>query len=414
VSQLDTLVVLTLTLSFNATCLFQGRAPNGTEGTNSTTNADETTGSQETKTTTPDPNVIINKMPRAYAQCPIDFEAGRYQYENSPQSGPEYLGGRDIQFYALGDAQKTGVVYLSTFDPKLPVTQDPNGISQACTDRFIVDTYLGFKNFTQAGVERIMIDTSNNGGGSVVLNQFLQRYLTGDDYEVDLNFDTLLRKSPLAEALLQANLKAGATRDSYGNIYQPGQYRNGTELVAPDKGFFNPGKEYTINGQTLYTSDFLQDDVQFIDTLEDSLNISNTAPYSPSEIVFVGNGLCGSACSSFTNFLIEYYNATAYIASGRPQNPIEFQAFAAGQSTSSQVINQEAKSVQYADNELLPLLEVPGRFSFTIRGAISPNIAPGTFVQYRSYPAQNSYGLTAEQFLNPIENWKYVASKAFA
>ena len=400
--------------SFNATCLFQGRSPSESGGTNATTNADETTtGSQETDTPPPDPAVIINKMPRAYAQCPIDTSAARYQYENSPQSGSEYLGGRDIQFYALGDAKKTGIVYLSTFDPKLPVTQDPNGLSQACRDRFIVDTYLGFKNFTQAGVERIMIDTSNNGG-SVDLNQFLQRYLTGDDYEVDLNFDTLLRKSPLAEALLQANLKVGATGATYRNIYQPGQYRNGSEMVPVDKNFFDPGNEYAINGQTLYTSDALQDDVQFIDVLEDSLNISNTAPYSPNEIVFIGNGLCGSACSSFTNFLIEYYNATAYITSGRPKNPIEFQAFAAGQSTSSQAIYEEASSVTYVDSDLLPPLQVPGRFSFTIRGAISPNIAPGTFVQYRSYPAQNTYGMTAEQFLDPIENWKYVAGKAFA
>lgn len=211
-----------------------------------------------------------------------------------------------------------------------------------------------------------MTDTSNNGGGSVALNQFLQRYLTGDDYEVDLNFATLLRKSPLAEALLEVNLEAGQTEATSRNIYQPGQYRNGTAKVPVNEDIFDPGNQYTINGQTLFTSNFLQDDIQIIDTLENALNISDTPPYSPSEIVFIGNGLCGSACSSFTNFLIEYYNATAYITSGRPQNPIEFQTFAAGQATTSSLIYEEAATVGFTDDELLPPLKVKGEFGFSI------------------------------------------------
>jgi hypothetical protein len=213
--------------------------------------------------------------------------------------------------------------------------------------------------------------------------------------------------------LLKANLAAGQTEATSRNIYQPGQYRNGSAMVDANKDIFSPGNQYTINANTLTTSNFLQDDIQIIDTLETALNISDSPPYSPSEIVFIGNGLAGSAASSFTNFLIEYYNATAYITSGRPQNPIEFQAFAAGQATTSGLIYEEAATVGFTDNELLPPLNVKGEFDLTIRGAISPNIAPGTFVQYRSYPAQGTYGMTAEQFLDPINNWKYVAGKAF-
>lgn len=351
-------------ISFNTTCLFQA-GDSSTAGVGST-NAPPS-GSQESNTTIPDASIITDTTAQAYAQCPIDTTAARYQYTNSPQSGIEYLGGRDIQFYALGDDKKTGVIYLSTFQPRLPASQDPTGSSsEACTNRFIVDTYLGFRNFTKAGVERIMTDTSNNGGGSVALNQFLQRYLTGDDYEVDLNFATLLRKSPLAEALLEVNLEAGQTEATSRNIYQPGQYRNGTAKVPVNEDIFDPGNQYTINGQTLFTSNFLQDDIQIIDTLENALNISDTPPYSPSEIVFIGNGLCGSACSSFTNFLIEYYNATAYITSGRPQNPIEFQTFAAGQATTSSLIYEEAATVGFTDDELLPPLKVKGEFGFSI------------------------------------------------
>lgn len=397
--------------------MFQDQSGEQGQGTGGSGNGTETTQpTQETNTTEPDTgsgsgaNIDVNSLiSEAYSGCPSVPTAPKYQYQNSPVNDSAYLGGRDIQFYSLGDEKKTGVIYVPTFGP---VDSNTGETSDACTERWVVDLYLGFKNFTKARVEKILIDTSSNGGGQVLLNQFFQRYLTGEKFEIDLNFDTLLRKSPLAQGLLAANIKNG-NNDTSNNIYYPAKYRNGSSLIAASTDIFNPGNLYTINGETLETSNELMDDVQTIDQYEGPLNISDTPPYSPSQIVFTGNGLCGSACSSFTNFLIEYYNATAYIAAGRPQNPIEFQAFAAGQATSSEDILKEAVSVNYTDYATLPPLQVKGKFGFAIRGAISPNIAPGTFLQYRSYPAQHTYGLTTEQFLDPIKNWKYVASQVF-
>lgn len=368
--------------------------------------------SNSTSSSTPDDGSvdIDSLIQKAYAGCPIEYNSPKYQYSNPPQNSDAYLGGRDIQFYALGDSAKTGVIFVPTFGP---MDISTNAASTQCTNRFVADLYLGFKNFTAAGVEKILIDTSNNGGGAVALNQFFQRYITGEQYEVDLNFETLLRDSPLARGLLKANI-ANANNDTEGNVYNPSKYRNGTQEIALNTDLFNPGNTYTINGQTLKTSNTVSDSIEQIDDFEGPLNISDTPPYSPADIVFTGNGLCGSACSSFTNFLIEYYNAAAYIAAGRPQNPIEFQAFAAGQAITSQALQEEAVSVNYTDYAQLPPLQVVGTFGFAIRGALSPNIAPGTFLQYRSYPAQNRYALTAEQYLDPLANWKYVAGKAFA
>lgn len=398
--------------SFNATCLFQQQSTEEGGGGGSTNGTETEEPTQESNSTESEtgPMDLDSLIQQAYIGCPTDFAAPKYMYANPPQNASAYLGGRDIQFYALGDDKKTGVVYVPTFGPTDKSTNAP---SDACTNRFVADLYLGFRNFTSAGVEKILIDTSSNGGGQVLLNQFFQRYITGEDFEVDLNFDTLLRKSPLAQALLQANIE-NANNDTVNNVFFPGKYRNGTDQVAPNADLFNPGNSYPINGQTLDTSNTIQDGLEQVDAYENLLNISDTPPYSPAEIVFTGNGLCGSACSSFTNFLIEYYNATAYIAAPRPKNQIEFQAFAAGQATDSDKIQQEAVSVNYTDYATLPPLQVKGVFGFAIRGALSPNIAPGTFLQYRSYPAQKTYGLTAEQFLDPIKNWQYVASQVFA
>lgn len=403
--------------SYNATCLFQQSPASGAIGDGAFSSGGASSGpeteqlTKEAISTRPQTGSIDieSVIQQAYTLCPVELAAPKYQYTNHPQNSRAYLGGRDIQFYALGDDQRTGVMFVPTFGPMDASTNQP---SIPCTNRFVADLYLCFRNFTSAGVEKILIDTSNNGGGQVVLNQFLQRYITGEQYEAGLNFDTVLRKSPLVEGLLKANI-VNASAETVNNVFYPGKYRRGAQQVSADEDVFDPGNSYTVNGETLQTSNLLQDSIQAIDQFEGPLNISDTPPFSPAEIVFTGNGLCGSACSSFTNFLIEYYNATAYIAAPRPQNPIEFQAFAAGQATTSKDVLEEAVSVDYTDYATLPPLQVPGTLGLTIRGAISPRIAPGTFLQYRSYPAQKTYGLTAEQFLGPIVNWKYVASQAF-
>jgi hypothetical protein len=94
-----------------------------------------------------------------YSSCPINSTIATWPFATTalPTSDPAYLGGRDIQFYAL-DREKTGgiptgVIYVSTFSPD--VVDDTT-----CFNRFVLDIVLGLQNFTTAGVERILVDTS--------------------------------------------------------------------------------------------------------------------------------------------------------------------------------------------------------------------------------------------------------------
>jgi hypothetical protein len=93
-----------------------------------------------------------------YITCPVNTSATVWPFASgtNPTSDPAYLGGRDIQFYALDSTRtagiKTGVIYVTTFDP-LPA-------EGSCFNRFVLDIVLGLQNFTTAGVERILVDTS--------------------------------------------------------------------------------------------------------------------------------------------------------------------------------------------------------------------------------------------------------------
>ena len=158
---------------------------------------------------------------------------------------------------------------------------------------------------------------------------------------------------------------------------------------------------------------YIEDALDAVVLLEKLVNLTDDAPFSPENIVFTCNGLRGSACASFINFLIEYYNATAYTASSRPGNPIEFQAFAAGLVIDSDSLYQQAASERLNGPSLLPPIEIAGTLRLALCAAVSPNVDPGEFVQYRTYPAQNQYSLTPEQWASPLANWEYVATQAF-
>jgi hypothetical protein len=273
----------------------------------------------------------------------------------------------------------------------------------------MVDLIQGMDNFTTSGVESVLIDTSNNGGGVIVLNQLAQRLFTGAKYEQDNNFHNVLRDSPLAQALAKRTLDVGARTAQYS----PTRYRQGDSLLSSGSNLFSPGASREVNGQTLQMSNELQTSIRFLEILYDRYSLPTEAPFAPENIVFTGNGLCGSSCSSFTNFLVEYYNASAYISTGHPDRPIEFQAFAAGQSTDSANVYADAVDIGFTQTSLLPPLQVVGSYGFTIQGGLSPNLAPGEFLQYRSYPAQGRFGLTQDMYSSPLTKWEYVASQVF-
>lgn len=137
-------------------------------------------------------------------------------------------------------------------------------------------------------------------------------------------FETVLRKSPLSEALLQ-RFPDDPSLSNVFSTWNPRNYHANDSLDSfpRDYNYFNPGREYSINGKILRTSDTLRDSTVQVKRFETIYDIPNAPKFTPQKVAFTGNALCGSACSTLTNFLIEYYNGTAVMQSSQPAQPIE-------------------------------------------------------------------------------------------
>ena len=302
-----------------------------------------------------------------------------------------------------------GVIYIPNFDSS-------GGKRTACSIRWILDAVQGIRNLTELGVERVLIDTSSNGGGWIKLGQILQRLLTGRQYLDQLNFESVFHKSPLSEAMMNAYIhqvkSAGVAPDT---ALSPWSYCDPGSLddLTNSTDLFDPGFSMSINGHLSTTTNKISDSLDIVLRAERLFNLSSDPPFRPENIVVTGNGLCSSTCSIFTYFLIENYDVQAYISVARPDRPVEYQACAGGRSTSSNDVYDDATLLGINDPDLLPRLEVNGTLGFAIKGALSPRLAPGTFVQYRSHPAQRVYAMTEKQYLDPVRNWKHVAHRVW-
>ena len=355
-----------------------------------------------------DPSGSLESMQKTYDKgCPLVDNTDNFwplPEGTQPVQSYKYLGGRDIQFYKL-DKEGVGAIYIPTFE-----TEGGN----TCQERFILDVARGIQNFTQAGITKVVIDTSNNGGGYISLTQFLQRAMTGTKFLAENNFDTLFAKTDLSEAMAKAYI-AQPRLQSSGGSWAPTQLRKWgtTQDLSRYQNYFEPGKQMNINGHTLYTSNDVSDSVDDVISNARLLGLGDDAPFKPENIYFIGNGLCGSSCASFTNHMIEYYNGQAYINNPDPSKPVDFQAFAAAQVYDANSVRGEADYVGLSDDKLIPPTDSTSYIHFAFRGGVSPNTAPGKFLQYRTFPAQHTYSLGQAQWESPIENWEYVAEQVF-
>jgi hypothetical protein len=344
----------------------------------------------------------------AYKYCPrlerVNASAlAGYVLPSSLQPETEYLGGREIGFYRLNGSD-VGVMSLNTF-----LSNEPNGDPTACHVRFMLDAYLGIQNFTTAGVKKIIIDTSNNGGGSVLFNQWLQFLLTGTRRKLDLNFPTVIRRSPITEKMMNAYGKGG--KSGLG-LFNPASFRAQGDATAfgVSDDLFAAGQTFRINGRELRTSDQAYDLLDDLNPFIRQFDLDSWAGWPSENLVFTGNGLCGSSCSSFTNFLIEYHNATAMIQTPDPETDIEFQAYAAGQVNDYQEVLSAFANLNLTDPSM-PDNYLWGYMRSPTRAALSPVLAPDVFIQYRPYPAQFRYTPTMAQYMKPTEDWEYVAKQ---
>ncbi|RSL61536.1 hypothetical protein CEP53_005056 [Fusarium sp. AF-6] len=210
--------------------------------------------------------------------------------------------------------EKTAVMTILSF---LPI-----GFEFSTLDEFDFVEYVAeaeevlgefIKKCKKAGRDKLIIDVSANGGGSLALAQSIYRTLFPDGEFT--TFDRYRATESLAvatEADYETLLDVLVLKTNEWPIDPKG------EPIEEGKKWFGP---YTIKGGQNMTSAFQRNLGRFEDDEEDSGSKKTTKvepPWKPENILIVTDGTCASACAILTGWLTRNYGIRTVALGGRP------------------------------------------------------------------------------------------------
>ncbi|CAG8525670.1 11773_t:CDS:2, partial [Cetraspora pellucida] len=207
------------------------------------------------------------------------------------------------RFYKLNSKNNIGVAMISTEDP-----------TDLFTSNYDVFTSLtnGFKSLADTGVTKLILDLSNNEGGSTTIAHFINKILFPATYPA---FPTDWSLTDIKKAAIEAvDVKNPPfslfDRDLYLSSPDALPF-NSTDEFLKVKGFGFENDKDQING--------------FIDKNPISL------PWNATDMAILTNGYCGSACSSIALHLAELNDVTTVSVGGFQKTPLSISSFAGGE-----------------------------------------------------------------------------------
>ncbi|KAJ4263066.1 hypothetical protein NW762_006680 [Fusarium torreyae] len=176
------------------------------------------------------------------------------------------------------------------------------------------------KQAKESGRDKLIIDLSANGGGSVILAQTIYRLLFPDG-----EFTGWDRYR--ANAALEATSEA-----DYDNLVKALITQSNYYPISPDNKYIETGKEfygpYTVKGQNVTAAFQTDKTVPWDPAIPAYLNgfdpkrkpFVKEAPWKPENILIVTDGICASACGILTGLLTRNHDIRTLALGGRPLN----------------------------------------------------------------------------------------------
>ncbi|KAJ3829498.1 hypothetical protein F5880DRAFT_1470491 [Lentinula raphanica] len=243
-----------------------------------------------------------------------------------------------IKNFILPDNQ-TGVMFVGSFEPD-------------DFDQFQADTVAAITAFQAAGVSRLLIDLTNNGGGFVCLGQFLFQYLAGSKIGYP-GFVSTNRANPLAQKIVAADIALG--NDDTITFYSADNWAFLNDTEMPENfNYIDPSLPFTVNGVNEPTSQRFHDTCQ----LSFTQTIPQDPPFPTEHIltvcmnVMLGN--CASTCAMFSTLMNERLQTKIAVFGGKPGENVEFKGMAGNQVLEWADIDTEIKTAGLKDDPLAP------------------------------------------------------------
>ncbi|KAH9955472.1 hypothetical protein BC827DRAFT_1271685 [Russula dissimulans] len=308
-----------------------------------------------------------------------------------PTLYPTNGSGGVIKSYVI-PGNKTGVMFVGSFGGNY--------------SHFPRDVEAAMNQFKASGVENLLIDVTNNGGGYVCLGWFLYQFLSGKSFRVN-GFQSTSRANPLAQKILKADITKHIN-SSY-SFYAGGNwlFLNGTQMPE-NYDYYDPSLPYQINDQNQPTSQRFEDLCAFR-----NVTIPSDPPVDLNRIAIIGNGNCASTCAYFTTLMFELHNTTIATFGGHPDLPIEFKGMAGNQVLEWADLDSEIKTAGLKNDPLAPPdLLVDANMRHNWRTAYS-FFDENTPIAYRSEQPHYRFAYTKETYNNPQALWIWSSVSVF-
>ena len=183
----------------------------------------------------------------------------------------------DAQFYYL-NATRTGVLALGSF-----YAHNQNLLT-------------GLQNLKAAGAKQLIVDVTNNGGGSICTAHWLHRIIAGakNTTEPQAGLYSEARAQPLAQAITAAIAKGADPMEHL--LYNPLGWAFANNSLFPEKyDWLKDPVKKVINGHEDFFSQKLGQECQPF-----QINAPAEGLFDPKKVAIIGNGRCASSCSLFS------------------------------------------------------------------------------------------------------------------
>lgn len=214
--------------------------------------------------------------------------------------------GRYAEFIPLdGENEKVGVIDIQSFS-----------ITPADRDEFLSNFTAGLKDFENRGIEKIILDLSQNGGGDACAGEFIIDSFFGStpDYPSDVKY------SPFMERVIK---KAYEVKSTKWYDYRPMDKKyNGSEWFTKTVKETR-GKEQVEFSQPITLS---------CDNWSNGAKPYNNTRWKGSDVLILSDGRCGSTCAIVASRLHLSHDVPAMGLGGIRGNRMQFASFPGGES----------------------------------------------------------------------------------
>ncbi|CAG8564985.1 3459_t:CDS:2 [Acaulospora morrowiae] len=316
-----------------------------------------------------------------------DFNPGQ-TFDNSLSKGQLVYSGTFSRFYLI---DQIGVAVIST----IVADDDPTSAMQ--------DLANGFNTLSSKGAKKLVLDLSNNSGGSILVSEFICALLFRD---TDPAFPRDMRVTDFSKLAIDT----ATTKNVSDSIFYAPQYNSfATKQAFSSSSDFIGKNVYTRGGsQVSYTN-------QFSYTVNSNysqqvLSNQSVLPWASQDMIILSNGICGSSCATISQHLAELNNVKTVAVGGFANKPLSFASFPGGQVYNHYELLYTLQEIGLISNENSPQpFSINALFSFPIFEAYSTKNS-GQVLEFSYRKAGNRLYYNEKSIRDPSLLWVQAAA----